>query len=59
MIKAKDQDDVMHCYWVMMKECESKAMNDNDLVLKHQVEGFFRLWNRVNETDHAPRWVKE
>lgn len=52
------QEGILHCYWMMLRECESKADDDNDPVLRHQVEGFYRLWNRVQGSSLWPIWVE-
>lgn len=49
--------DVLHCYWIMMRECESQADSKKDHVLRVQVEGFYRQWNKLNGTDLEPIWV--
>lgn len=50
-------EDVLHCYWIMMRECESQADSKKDHVLRVQVEGFYRQWNKLNGTDLEPIWV--
>lgn len=59
-IPKKEQEGVLHSFWVMMKECEEKVDNDNcrDFVLKNQVEGFFKQWSRITDSDHAPVWIR-
>lgn len=57
-IKKSDQENVIHVMWILMGECERQADNDNDPVLKVQVEGAYRLWNKVTGDDARPRWVK-
>lgn len=40
-----------------MRECESKADNDSDPVLKVWVEGWYRQWNRMTFDTKQPIWV--
>lgn len=56
-IPRKEFSNVMTSFWTMMKECESVADNENDPVLKHQVEGWHRQWNMLTDSDNEPRWV--
>lgn len=57
-IPKKEHDNVMACFWTMMRECESTANNNDDRVLKVQVEGFAKLWNRVTNDSFQPKWTK-
>lgn len=49
---------VMHNYWMMMRECERYADNENDNMLKRWVEGYYRKWNDMqkHESNLQPRW---
>ena len=51
------KDDILDSFWYMMRECESKADDEDDFLLKHQVEGFYRQWNSLTDMDHKPIWV--
>ena len=53
--KAK-QTDFISSFWTMLKECETKADNENDPVLKHWVEGWYRQWNEVTGSNLSPLW---
>lgn len=55
-IKIPDFEDFKHGFWVMMKECESQADGTNSALLKHQVEGWFRLWGRLTDDEQMPVW---
>lgn len=46
-IPAKMHKDVIGSYWIMLRELESTAENNNDRFLMHQVEGFYRQWNEM------------
>lgn len=56
-IPKRMHSDIIHSFWSMMHECESKADNDDDRVLKHLVEGWFRQWNTLNGSNMKPRWI--
>lgn len=57
-ISLDEQENLMNSFWSMLKECESKADNDNDVVLKHWVEQWYQQWNRIQGGDQIPRWKK-
>lgn len=50
-------NDLLHAIWVLMGECESNADNNDDRFLKHQVEGFYRLYGTATGTELQPRWI--
>jgi len=52
-----ERDNVLHSFWVLLGEAEVHADNDNNPLLKHQVEEFYRQWNALNGTTLNPRWV--
>ena len=52
-----ERDNVLHSFWVLLGEAEVHADNDNNPLLKHQVEEFYRQWNALNGTTLGPRWV--
>lgn len=52
-IPKKEHDNVMSCYWMMMRELEDKADSAFD---RHFVEGYYELWNRVTGDDKKPYW---
>lgn len=56
-IKKSLQPDIISSFWTMLRECEGQAENDNDCVLKHQVEGYYRQWNLMTGDEKEPRWV--
>lgn len=56
-IPANEQEGVLATFWTMLKEAESKADNDDDLLLKHWVEQWFGQWNRITGGDAQPTWV--
>lgn len=52
-----ERDNVLHSFWVLLREAETQADNDNNPLLKHQVEGFYRQWNALNGSAIEPHWV--
>lgn len=56
-IPKSEQQGVMETFWTMMRECESKADCDNDPLLKHWVEQWFKQWSRVTGRECYPIWV--
>lgn len=52
-----ERDNVLHSFLVLLGEAEAQADNDNDPLLRHQVEGFYRQWNALNGSALEPRWV--
>ena len=56
-IKRSMQPDVISSFWTMLQELRSKADNEDDTLLKVQVEGWYRQWNRMTGDDKAPNWT--
>ena len=56
-IKRSMHKDVISSFWTMMQELESHANNDNNPVLKHQVDGWYRQWNRMTGDTKVARWT--
>lgn len=52
-IPKEEHDNVMSCFWMMMRELEEQAENYFD---RHMVNGYYDLWNRVTGEDKKPRW---
>lgn len=52
------REDLLHSFWFMLGECESKADETDDRLLKHLVEGYYRQWNKANGDDKQPRWKR-
>ena len=57
-IKESDQEDVMTSFWQMLQEVEHTATNENNPMLKHFVEGWYKQWNSITGDNNKPRWVK-
>ena len=56
-IPANEQNGVMETFWTMLRECETKADCDDDRVLVHWVEAWYKQWNRVTGDNKQPVWV--
>lgn len=52
------QKDIIGSFWSMLRECEGRADDNDDRVLKHQVEGYYRQWNEMTNMTHEPIWVR-
>ena len=53
------KENVLFSFWYMLQECEAKAMDEDDTLLKIQVEGFYRQWNSLTASNQRPRWIKD
>lgn len=56
-IPESEQDNVAYAFWFMLRDCEERAFDANDDVLKLFVERHYGIWNRVTGGNHKPRWV--
>ena len=56
-IPKSEQDNVMCAFWFMLRECEERAFDEKDIILKQFVEGHYNIWNRVTGGNLKPRWV--
>lgn len=56
-IPESEQKDWIESFWQMLRECETKADNENDVILKRWVEGYYKQWNRVTKSNLDPVWV--
>ena len=57
LIPEDEQQNVLDNFWLMMRECETKAECNNDVVLKHWVEQWYQIWNRLTGSSNKPRWL--
>jgi hypothetical protein len=55
-IPSDEQTNVMSSFWMMLRECETLADNDDDIILKHMVEGWYRQWNLICKDNKEPVW---
>ncbi len=56
-IPKDEQANVMSSFWSMMTTLESDADNTGNQLDRHQVEGYFRQWNKLMKDNKEPRWV--
>lgn len=56
-IKQSMHKDVIDSFWTMLQELETQANNEDDRLLKHQVEGWYRQWNRMTGDTKTARWT--
>ena len=52
----QQQQDLLDSFWYLLGEAESKAMNDNDPLLKHQVECLYRQYAELTGRVGTPCW---
>lgn len=57
-IKRSMQPDVISSFWTMLQELRGKANDDDDRVLKVQVEGWYRQWNSMTGDNKTPEWTE-
>jgi hypothetical protein len=58
-IPTHEQNNVMHSFWTMLRECETKAENENDIILKNWVAQWYQQWNRITGDNLLPSWEKK
>lgn len=56
-IPKAEQANILSAYWMMMRELEEQAYDSKRVLDRLQVEGFYRLWNRVSGENKKPRWM--
>ena len=42
----------------MLRECEERAFDEKDIILKQFVENYYEIWNCVTGAELKPRWNK-
>ena len=47
---------IMDSFWIMLRECDTQAAVNNDPVLKHWVEGFYKQWSSFASVERLPSW---
>jgi len=59
-IKKADQADAIYMLWLLMQERESAVDSEGriDALGRIQVEGAYRLWNRITGDDKVPVWER-
>lgn len=56
-IPSDEQEGALCSFWTMLQECEAKAADNNDPVLKRWVEQWYGQWNRITQDNKSPRWA--
>lgn len=56
-IPEDEQENVLANFWTMLQNCESKADDENNPVLKHWVTQWYEQWNRITGDSKEPRFV--
>lgn len=56
-LPKKEHENVMSSFWTMLRECDSKADEDNDPILKLWVSQWYNQYNRICGTNAKPTWV--
>lgn len=57
-IPYEEHANIMGSFWSMMTELETQADNNDDRLLKHMVDGYFRQWNLVMKDNKQSRWER-
>jgi acyl carrier protein len=55
-IPKRMQPDVISSFWTMLGELRSQADNNDDTILKVQVEGWYRQWNEMTGDNKTACW---
>jgi hypothetical protein len=55
-ISKDEQENILDSFWTMLCECENKAIENNDNLLKCLVEDWYNQWNRVTGDNKSPIW---
>lgn len=55
-IAEHEQEDMITSFWMMLRECEAHAIDNNDPMLRYWVEGWYRQWNRVTNDNKKAPW---
>lgn len=60
-IPEDQQENVLNSFWVMLQECETKAINSDpeDPVLKNWVEQWYEQYNKLTGGICKPFWRTE
>lgn len=56
-IKKSLQEDIIGSFWSMLRELETQADNENAVLLKRQVEGWYHQWNKMTSSERQPLWI--
>lgn len=58
-INTDIQQQIIADYWIMLRELESQAENDNSKMLKLTVEHCYNNWNKMTGSSMLPIWKTE
>jgi hypothetical protein len=58
IIPPEEQKNFIDSFWIMMKTCETYAIDTDDPIAIHLVESYFKQWNRVTGDNKKPSWEK-
>lgn len=58
-IPENEQESALSSFWTMLQECEAKAEEKQDPVLKRWVEQWYKQWNRVTQDNKSPAWARK
>lgn len=57
-ILSNDRKDMLDHFWVMLMTLESKCNPEKDILIKHDVESGYKIYNRIAKKNLKPRWMK-
>lgn len=57
-IPPNEQQNMIESFWTMLQECESKAAENNDPVLRLWVEQWYSQWNRITGDSKVAKWAR-
>lgn len=57
-VPQAEQEAALGTFWTMLQECEGKADDNGDPVLRHWVVQWYEQWNRITGDTKAPRWLR-
>jgi len=55
-IPQNEQESALSTFWTMLQECEGKAQDNDDPVLRLWVSQWYEQWNRITGDAKVPRW---
>ena len=58
IIPESEHDNVLNSFWIMLQECETKAVNSypRDMVLYNWVEQWYEQYNKLTGGSAKPSW---
>lgn len=58
-IKRSMHQDVISSFWSMLQELECQANNEKNRLLMHQVDCWYKQWNRMTGDTKTARWTAQ